>query len=63
VDEEAPMMAKINYYYKDGRKMTTRLWPGTEKDIKKHAKDTLAIYTNAGAASYEILDEDGKVIG
>ena len=57
------MKAKINLYYKDGRWMTVRTFSGTEKDIKKHAKDTLQIYKNAGAASYDILDEDGKVIG
>jgi hypothetical protein len=57
------MMWKINYFYKDGRKMTTRLVPGTEKEIKQHAKETLMTYTNAGAASFEILGEDGKAIG
>jgi hypothetical protein len=56
------MIGKINFFYKDGRKMTTRLVPGSEKELKKHAKETLAVYTNAGATSYEILDEDGKVI-
>jgi hypothetical protein len=57
------MKATINLYYKDGRWMTVRTFSGTEKEVKKHAKDTLAVYTNAGAASFEILDEDGKVIG
>jgi hypothetical protein len=57
------MKATINLYYKDGRFMTVRTFDGSEKDIKKHAKDTLAVYTNAGAASYDILDEAGKVIG
>ena len=38
------MNAKINLYYKDGRWMTVRTFNGTEKEIKKHAKDTLAIY-------------------
>ena len=57
------MNAKINLYYKDGRWMTVRTFNGTEKNIKKHAKDTLAIYKNAGAASFEILDDSGKVIG
>ena len=57
------MRATINLYYKDGRWMTVRTFSGTDKQIKKHAKDTLAVYKNAGAASYEILDEDGKVIG
>jgi hypothetical protein len=57
------MKATINLYYKDGRWMTVRTFNGSEKEIKKHAKETLAIYTNAGAASYDILDESGKVIG
>ena len=57
------MRATINLYYKDGRWMTVRTFEGSDKEIKKHAKDTLAIYKNAGAASYDILDEDGKVIG
>jgi hypothetical protein len=57
------MKATINLYYKDGRFMTVRTFNGSEKDIKKHAKDTLATYKNAGAASYEIQDESGKVIG
>jgi len=57
------MRATIKLYYKDGRFMTVRTFDGTEKDIKKHAKDTLAVYKNAGAASFDILDESGKVIG
>ncbi len=57
------MRATINLYYKDGRWMTVRTFEGTEKDIKKHAKDTLATYKNAGATSYDILDEAGTVIG
>ena len=56
------MKATINLYYKDGRFMTVRTFEGSEKDVKKHAKDTLQIYTNAGAASYDIVDESGKVI-
>jgi hypothetical protein len=57
------MKATINLYYKDGRFMTVRTFDGTDKEIKKHAKDTVAVYKNAGAASYDILDEAGKVIG
>jgi hypothetical protein len=57
------MKATINLYYKDGRWMTKRTFSGSEKEIKKHVKDTMAVYKNAGAASYDILDEDGKVIG
>lgn len=57
------MNAKINLYYKDGRWMTVRTCSGTEKEIKKHAKETLAVYKNAGATSFEILDEGGQVIG
>jgi hypothetical protein len=56
------MTAKITFYYKDGRKMTQRTFSGTDKEIKKHAKDTLATYKNAGAASFEIVDESGKAI-
>ena len=57
------MIGKIDYFYKDGRKMTTRTFAGTAKEIAKHAKDTLATYTNAGAASFEIHDENGNAIG
>ena len=57
------MRATINLFYKDGRWMTVRTFDGTDKEIKKHVKETMAIYKNAGAASYEILDEAGKVIG
>ena len=56
------MIGKITYFYKDGRRMTFRTWSGTEKEIKKHARDTLAVYKNAGAASFEIEDENGKAI-
>jgi hypothetical protein len=57
------MKATINLYYKDGRWMTVRTFEGSEKEIKKHVKETMQVYKNAGAASYDILDEAGKVIG
>lgn len=60
---DKPITATINLYYKDGRWMTVRTFTGTEKEIKKHVKATMATYKNAGAASYDILDENGKVIG
>ena len=57
------MIGTITWYYKDGRRMTSRQFSGTAKEITRHAKDGLAIYKNAGSASYEIVDEDGKAIG
>ena len=57
------MIGTITWYYKDGRRMTSRQIAGTAREITKHAKEGLAIYKNAGAAGYEIHDEDGKAIG
>jgi hypothetical protein len=57
------MNGTINYFYKDGRKMTTRTAAGTVKEVARHAKETLAVYKNAGAASFEILDENGNAVG
>ena len=63
MSKDKAMKATINLYYKDGRWMTCRTFTGTEKEIKAHVKQTMETYKNAGAASYDILDEAGKAIG